>query len=159
MDEAAVSQVNNALDKVRQRIENLEKRAVAQNKFGEETARRQAEWARTQIDLDTEHAKIFSNATEVLSESTADNQIKLKKLAAADEENAWQREADCAEIAEIRDATAELRKTLAAIPEEKSEAEHSVLSAKSKLEHRLNSALQCFYRQFQLSDSWPGFQE
>jgi hypothetical protein len=144
MDEAAVKQVNTALDKVRQQIENLERRAVVQNKVGEETARLQAEWAQTQIDLDTEHAKLFANATEILNKSSAENQTKLKKLAAADEENNRQREADSAEIAEIRDAIAELRKTLAVIPEEKNEAERSVLTAKSKLEHRLNSTLTVF---------------
>lgn len=143
MDQAAVAAVNSAVERVRKQIEEVERRAEAQDTISSEAARKQAAWARTQIALDEEHADLFVHANDALEEDTARKELQHTYAVEQNETDKRQAEANREELDELNASIDELRRQLDAIPERERAAGDDVSVAKLRLERLAQGMSYC----------------
>lgn len=146
MDSLVVAEVNDGLERIRQQVSSLEERIEALSTIGLEAARKQEAWAQTLVRLDAEHLELYLRASDSLQEDAARQQLALERRQEQNAENKQQAESDRAELAEMNESIAELRKTLAALPEEQMHQNNEVQGSKEKLEQHLDSKFPVTWR-------------
>lgn len=139
LDSVAAAQVNDGLERIRRQVAGLEESVRILDSNGAEAALKQSEWARAVVALDNEHLRLYLRATDSLQEDAARHQLVLERLRQQNEQNEKQAEGDLAELAEIQESIAELRKTLAALPTKQLHQKRTIDEARMRLEKHLKS--------------------
>jgi hypothetical protein len=140
MDASVEAHMNDALERVREQIATLERRVEAQDSAGADVAHRQVAWAHEQLAVDDRHADMFVRAQDALQEDVARHELAAGRLRLQNAADAETTEHDDAELGEIRDSIAEMRRELAAVPAQRVAGQKALKDARQALSHRLDSA-------------------